>query len=149
MKRDRDDEDFRGLSEQYNHREEGCVFCEMPTDRIIYEDELALAIRDQYPVTEGHTLIIPKRHSSDYFDLFQPEINAANRAMKNIRHQILEADPTVTGINVGTNSGKAAGQIVFHCHIHLIPRREGDVVNPRGGVRGVIPKRQRYKAGDT
>ena len=65
-----------------------------------------------------------------------------------MRHRILEADPTVTGINVGTNSGEAAGQTVFHCHIHLIPRREGDVVNPRGGVRGVIPERQRYKAGD-
>ena len=144
MKRDRDDTDFRGVAEQYKHRDEGCIFCELSAERIIYEDELVLATRDKYPVTEGHTLIVPKRHVSDYFDLFQPELNAVNRAVNEMRREIQGADSAVAGFNVGVNSGEPAGQTVFHCHIHLIPRRLGDTENARGGVRGVIPGRQGY-----
>ncbi len=144
MKRDRDDTDFRGLAKQYDHRESGCIFCELPSDRIVFENELAVVIRDGFPVTEGHSLIIPKRHVADYFELFQPELNAIHALMHETRSKLLEGDPGIDGFNSGINSGEAAGQTVFHCHVHLIPRRKGDVENPRGGVRGVIPGKQSY-----
>lgn len=143
-KRDRDDTDFRGIAEAYDDRSPGCPFCELPKQRIVSENELAIAFRDGFPVTEHHTLIIPKRHISDYFDLFQPERNAMQALMEEQRTLILEIDPTVTAFNVGVNAGADAGQTVFHCHMHLIPRRTGDVAEPRGGVRGVIPAKQKY-----
>jgi diadenosine tetraphosphate (Ap4A) HIT family hydrolase len=143
-KRDRDDTDFRGMSAAYAGRSEGCAFCELPAERIIAENELALAFRDGFPVTEHHTLIIPKRHVSDFFDLFQPERNAMQALMEQQRALILQIDPTVTAFNVGINAGADAGQTIFHCHMHLIPRRKGDVEEPRGGVRGVIPAKQKY-----
>ena len=143
-KRDRDDTDFRGMAEAYSERSTGCPFCELPPKRIVSENELALAFRDGFPVTEHHTLIIPKRHVSDYFDLFQPERNAMQLLMEEQRSLILSIDPTVTAFNVGINAGAEAGQTVFHCHMHLIPRRKGDVEEPRGGVRGVIPAKQKY-----
>lgn len=144
MKRDRDDTDFRGTADAYASRCEGCAFCELPTQRIVAGNELALAFRDGFPVTEHHTLIIPKRHVSDYFDLFQPERNAMQLLMEQQRALILEGDPSVTAFNVGINAGADAGQTIFHCHMHLIPRRKGDVEEPRGGVRGVIPAKQKY-----
>ena len=98
----------------------------------------------RFPVTELHTLIIPKRHAADYFDLYQPELNAIHQMLTEQRQVILDVDATVLRFNVGVNSGSDAGQTIFHAHIHLIPRREGDVVDPRGGVRGVIPIRQGY-----
>lgn len=143
-KRDRDDTDFRGMADAYDSRSEGCAFCELPPQRIVAENELALAFRDGFPVTEHHTLIIPKRHVSDYFDLFQPERNAMQVLMEQQRALILEGDPSVTAFNVGINAGADAGQTIFHCHMHLIPRRKGDVEEPRGGVRGVIPAKQKY-----
>ncbi len=143
-KRDRDDTDFRGIAQAYHERSTGCAFCELPQERIIAENELALAFRDGFPVTEHHTLIIPKRHVSDYFDLFQPERNAMQALMEEQRELILQADKTVSAFNVGINAGADAGQTIFHCHMHLIPRRKGDVDEPRGGVRGVIPSKQRY-----
>ena len=143
-KRDRDDADFRGVAETYNQREEGCVFCEIPSERVIAENELCYAIRDGFPVTPLHSLIIPKRHVSDYFDLFQPELNAIHRMLNDLRSDIQRDDPEVTGFNVGINAGESAGQTIFHCHVHLIPRRSGDASNPRGGVRGVIPDKQAY-----
>ncbi len=88
--------------------------------------------------------VIPKRHVSDYFDLHQPERNAIEEMLHAQRQSILEQDNTVTGFNVGINAGASAGQTVFHVHVHLIPRRDGDVVDPRGGVRGVIPSKQGY-----
>jgi diadenosine tetraphosphate (Ap4A) HIT family hydrolase len=143
-KRDRDDTDFRGMAEAYAERSTDCPFCELPPERIVSENELALAFRDGFPVTEHHTLIIPKRHVSDYFDLFQPERNAMQSLMEEQRSLILGLDSTVSGFNIGINAGAAAGQTVFHCHMHLIPRRKGDVEEPRGGVRGVIPAKQKY-----
>jgi ATP adenylyltransferase len=143
-KRDRDATDFRGMAEAYTNRSEGCPFCELPSARIVAENELALAFRDGFPVTEHHTLIIPKRHVSDYFDLFQPERNAMQALMEQQRALILQIDPSVTAFNVGINAGPDAGQTIFHCHIHLIPRRNRDVDEPRGGVRGVIPAKQQY-----
>jgi diadenosine tetraphosphate (Ap4A) HIT family hydrolase len=81
---------------------------------------------------------------AEYFDLYQPELNAVHALLGNQRAKILAIDPTVTGFNVGINSGKDAGQTIFHVHVHLIPRRDGDVADPTGGVRGVIPKKQKY-----
>lgn len=144
MKRDRDDTDFRGIHDSYSDREEGCLFCEIPEDRIIAENELAYAIRDGFPVTDLHTLVIPKRHISSYFDLGRPEVNACNMLLEHMKNDIESQDSTVTGFNIGINAGEDAGQTIFHCHIHLMPRRKGDVEEPRGGVRGVIPNMQKY-----
>ena len=143
-KRNTDDTDFRDVAESYNNRLNDCLFCNDYAGRLIAENELCFAIRDGFPVTEHHTLIIPKRHVADYFDLYQPELNAIHQMIAEQRKGILEADSSVLGFNVGINSGAVAGQTVFHAHIHLIPRREGDVVDPRGGVRGVIPSKQGY-----
>jgi ATP adenylyltransferase len=101
-------------------------------------------IRDRFPVTEHHALVIPKRHVASYFDLGQAEINAINQLLVTAKKAIQEVYETVTGFNVGVNSGESAGQTVFHCHVHLIPRRDGDVDNPRGGVRHVIPGKGNY-----
>ncbi|MBF9060728.1 HIT domain-containing protein [Rhodobacterales bacterium HKCCSP123] len=144
MKRDRDDADFRGVADKYEDRKEGCVFCELPPDRILSENELAFVIRDAFPVTEGHSLIIPKRHVADYFDLFRPEVNAIQSLLHTTRLDLLGQDPKIAGFNMGVNSGAAAGQTVFHCHVHLFPRRTGDVPEPRGGVRGAVPGKQSY-----
>jgi ATP adenylyltransferase len=145
MKRDRDDTDFRQVRESYEHRESGCLFCEIPSKRIIGENELAYAILDSFPVTDQHTLIIPKRHIDDYFFLYQPERNAIQRLIEERRQAILDSDSTVTGFNVGINVGEDSGQTIMHCHTHIIPRRKGDVADARGGVRGVIPDKQNYK----
>lgn len=143
-KRDRDDTDLRGIADSYADRSPGCPFCELPPQRIVSENELAIAFRDGFPVTEHHTLIISKRHVSDYFDLFQPERNAMQALMEEQRALIVQDDPSVTAFNIGINAGADAGQTIFHCHMHLIPRRKGDVEEPRGGVRGVIPSKQKY-----
>ena len=143
-KRAEDDTDFRGILDSYSDRDADCVFCNNCAGRIIAENELCFAIRDGFPVTDLHTLIIPKRHVADYFDLYQPELNAIHDLLSRQRQSIMHEDKTVTGFNVGINAGKSAGQTVFHVHIHLIPRRNGDVEEPRGGVRGVIPRNQSY-----
>lgn len=139
MKRDRDNTDFRAVRDSYKHKEDGCLFCGAVGDRIVEENALAYAINDGYPVTPLHSLIIPKRHVPDYFSLSRPELNACNRLLNHMKDFIQEKDPTVVGFNIGMNAGEAAGQTVIHCHIHLIPRRAGDVENPRGGVRHTIP----------
>lgn len=144
MKCDRDDTDFRNVKESYNKREENCLFCEIDKTRIIAENELAYVILDGFPVTEFHSLIIPKRHSSTYFELGQAEINACNQLLFQTKDDIQFKDKTVSGFNIGINNGESAGQTVFHCHIHLIPRRNMDVENPRGGVRHTIPGKGSY-----
>ena len=121
-----------------------CIFCNIETSDYLYEDDLVFVVDDRNAVTPGHKLLIPKRHVADYFDLTQEEISAINDAAQRQRKQLLESDPTITGFNFGTNCGEAAGQTIFHAHVHLIPRRDGDVENPRGGVRGVIPGKQGY-----
>jgi len=143
-KRDRDDTDFRENKEYYDNRVQDCLFCEIEDERILLQNELAYAILDGFPVTEMHTLIIPKRHAATYFDLTQAEINATNSLMTQLKLDIEQADTAVTGFNIGMNSGESAGQTIFHCHIHLIPRRNGDVENPRGGVRHLIPGKGSY-----
>jgi ATP adenylyltransferase len=144
QKRDRDDTDFTAVRQSYQDRETDCPFCDLPRDRIILENELAVAIRDGYPVTEGHTLIIPRRHVSDYFYLHQPERNSIEQLVHECRNNLLSSDKDIDGFNIGTNAGTSAGQTVSHAHIHLIPRRTGDTDNPRGGVRGVISDKQSY-----
>jgi len=143
-KGNKDDADLRGISESYKDREKGCLFCEIPTKRIIAENSLAYAVYDGYPVTEKHTLVFPKRHTATYFDLYQPELNACNQLLESIKEKILDQDKSVTAFNIGINNGEDAGQTIYHCHIHLIPRRKGDVESPRGGVRGIIPGKQSY-----
>jgi len=122
-----------------------CLFCNSKISGIAHENNLAYASYDTYPVSEFHCLIIPKRHVIDYFELTDEELVACNDLIKVIKEEILIKDKNVKAFNIGTNAGKIAGQSIMHCHIHLIPRREGDVENPQGGVRSVIPQKQHYK----
>ena len=121
-----------------------CPFYNIESERIVEQNELFFAIRDLYPVTLFHTLLIPTRHVQTYFDLDDNEVAALDVILKSQRENILVQDPKVSVFNVGYNAGKDAGQTVMHCHIHLIPRRHGDVQDPPGGVRGVIPAKQKY-----
>jgi diadenosine tetraphosphate (Ap4A) HIT family hydrolase len=121
-----------------------CIFCNEKKNNIVDENDHAYASYDPYPVSKKHCLIVPKRHVKDYFDLSEKEILACNQLIKSMKIKIEEKDKSVKGFNIGTNSGKAAGQSIMHCHVHLIPRREGDVKNPQGGVRSVIPLKQYY-----
>jgi diadenosine tetraphosphate (Ap4A) HIT family hydrolase len=143
QKRDRDDTNFTEIQRSYAVRDSSCVFCNAES-RIIDENELAFVIKDGYEVTEHHSLVIPKRHVADYFELHMPERNAIEELLKKRREELLREDDTITGFNVGANVGESARQSVFHVHVHLIPRRDGDVDNPRGGVRHVIPCRGGY-----
>jgi len=121
-----------------------CIFCNEKKNNILDENDHAYASYDPYPVSKKHCLIVPKRHVKNYFDLSEKEILACNQLIKSMKIKIEEKDKSVKGFNIGTNSGKAAGQSIMHCHVHLIPRREGDVKNPQGGVRSVIPLKQYY-----
>lgn len=123
-----------------------CVFCELAHEasRMIAENETCIAFADRNPVTAGHTLVIPKRHEADYFQLTAAERQDIQALLEGRRAELLAADATISGFNIGVNIGAAAGQTVFHCHVHLIPRRQGDTPEPRGGVRGVIPAKQAY-----
>ena len=122
-----------------------CLFCDSKKSGIAHENDLAYASYDSYPVSDHHCLIIPKRHIKDYFDMTNDELIACNDLIQIVKNEILRKDVNVKGFNIGTNVGKIAGQSIMHCHIHLIPRREGDVDNPQGGVRSVIPNNQHYK----
>ena len=121
-----------------------CPFCETTDLAILERNDYLYAIRDKFPVTELHTLLIPFRHVESYFDLDNAEIDAFNELLLSQKKNLLGQDKNISGFNVGFNSGEDAGQTVMHCHIHLIPRRHGDMENPRGGVRGVIPERRDY-----
>ena len=121
-----------------------CVFCEkFDSDRIIYEDSTWMAVLDGFPVSKGHTLLIPKRHCETYFDLNDVE-NGTLCATINVVKRNLDTRYNPSGYNIGVNCGKSAGQTVPHCHIHIIPRYDGDVEDPRGGIRGCIPSRMKY-----
>ncbi len=122
-----------------------CIFCKIRKDQLRFENQLAYSSIDSYPVSELHSLIVPKRHVETYFELTNEEIQACNELILKTKEKILKQDSSVKGFNIGTNAGKVAGQSIMHCHIHLIPRREGDVENPQGGVRSVISKKQHYK----
>lgn len=120
-----------------------CPFCQLPLERIIAQNEHAFAIRDAYPVSPGHTLIIPRRHIASFFDTTQEEKNAL-LALLDEAKRIVEYEQKPDSYNIGINDGAAAGQTVPHLHIHLIPRYTGDAEDPRGGVRWVVPEKARY-----
>lgn len=146
-KRNTDDTDFRVHRELYKERSAACLFCEAQhpeAKRVVASNTLAFAIRDHYPVTPLHTLILPMRHVADYFDLKQPEVNAVHALLQQEKDRLRSQDSSIDGFNIGMNCGETAGQTIFHCHVHLIPRRKGDVENPRGGVRHLIPGKGFY-----
>jgi ATP adenylyltransferase len=124
-----------------------CLFCDLQTSdrgRIIAENDLAYAVRDGFPVSRYHTLFIPKRHTFDFFGLTSEELVAIQALISDHKKQIEALDASVEGFNVGMNCGEIAGQSIWHCHVHLIPRRKGDVKNPRGGVRNIISGKGDY-----
>lgn len=121
-----------------------CIFCNKSKLNIIFEDETFYVIRDAYPVTKDHTLIILNEHDKTYFDLEDKDIVQLNNIIKSQKKSLMDEDNSITGFNIGINQGESAGQTVMHLHIHLIPRRNGDVTDPRGGVRGVISSKQKY-----
>ena len=125
---------------------EDCIFCNKINCRVISSTKHFFIIRDTaYPVTKHHTLIITNRHISSYFDLDKNEIAELDKVIKQQKKELKNLDSSISGFNIGVNIGEDAGQSIMHCHIHLIPRRKGDVKDPRGGVRGVIPEKQKYK----
>jgi diadenosine tetraphosphate (Ap4A) HIT family hydrolase len=128
-----------------NAAPDGCVFCaSRDGPRVVARNELSFAVRDTTPVTALHTLVLPPRHTPTYFDLTAEECASANDLLRDLRDEIVKTDPSVEGFNIGANVGAVSGQSIFHCHIHLIPRRKGDIDNPLGGVRAVIPDKMRY-----
>ncbi|OIJ20956.1 diadenosine tetraphosphate hydrolase [Anaerobacillus alkalidiazotrophicus] len=118
-----------------------CPFCN--PKNIVFENDLAFAIFDIFPVNKGHLLIIPKRHVSDFFDTTLEERAAINQLLEDGKALLAEKYQP-DGYNIGINCGETAGQTIFHVHVHLIPRYKGDMENPRGGVRGVIPEKRIY-----
>jgi ATP adenylyltransferase len=126
-------------------KDNNCIFCTKINCKVVSSNKYFFVIRDtSYPVTKHHTLIISNRHVSDYFDLNIDELDYLNKELKKQKEKLVELDNKITGFNIGVNVGKDSGQSILHCHIHLIPRRKGDVKDPRGGVRGVIPSKQKY-----
>ena len=123
-----------------------CPFCNLPRDRIVFDSELALVIRDKFPVSPGHTLIVPKRHVASFCDT-TPEEQAALLKLLRIARVDLDHVHHPAAYNVGVNDGAAAGQTVMHLHVHLIPRFTGDMPNPRGGVRHCIRGKGYYDPG--
>ncbi len=121
-----------------------CPFCIIEEGReIIIENELTYATYDKFPVSNGHALIIPKRHCSNYFDLSIVEQSSCLNLMNSVK-EIITQKLHPDGFNIGINIDEAAGQTIPHVHVHLIPRYQGDVREPKGGVRGVIPGRKKY-----
>jgi len=137
--------DFRNWASERLANQEGCLFCDDITIRQVAENDVAFARTDKHPTSEGHTLIIPKRHVVSYHDLHPYEISKMHELMGQVRNELVKKDKTIAGFNVGVNDGKVAGQSIMHVHMHLIPRRKGDVENPQGGIRHVIPGKGHYK----
>lgn len=121
-----------------------CPFCGSTSP--VLENRLAFALHDRYPVTEGHLLILPRRHYADFFDSSTEELEAIRDLLWQGRH-LLEQRYHPDGYNIGVNCGLTSGQTILHLHVHLIPRYQGDVEDPTGGVRGVIPAKQQYPTG--
>ena len=122
-----------------------CLFCNTKEGSFTNQNELAYASYDTYPVSKYHCLIIPKRHIKDFFELTDEELVACNDLIRKVKDEVIKKDPNIDGFNLGTNIGRVSGQSILHCHFHLIPRRSGDVENPQGGIRSVIPNKQHYK----
>jgi len=120
-----------------------CPFCSLPDDRMVFRSDHTVTIRDAFPVSEGHTLIIPRRHVQSFFDLRAIEKAALLQALDEAK-EALDREFTPDGYNIGINDGAAAGQTVWHLHVHLIPRYRGDAPDPRGGIRKIFPERAKY-----
>ena len=123
---------------------EACPFCDLPPERIVAENALALATPDAFPASPGHTLVVPRRHVASWFDATPAEQEAILALVARVKDE-LEHDRRPDGYNIGINVGEAAGQTVMHLHVHLIPRYTRDVDDPRGGVRYAIPDKGNYK----
>ncbi|MCI0491062.1 MAG: HIT domain-containing protein [Blastocatellia bacterium] len=135
-KRDRDEQDFRDFG--INESVKDCDFCDL-NDRVIYTCNTAHYIRDAFPITQQHSLIVPRRHVTTINDLPAVEIGDLFRLAKIVKVDLQHSDKTITGFNLGFNEGISAGQTMAHLHLHIIPRRQGDVADPQGGIRGIIP----------
>lgn len=120
-----------------------CPFCNLLSSKVNLENELAVAIYDGFPVSPGHSLIVPKRHIVSFFDATREEQSALLGLLEDMKN-VLEIDLKPAGFNIGINVGEAAGQTVMHLHIHLIPRYKGDQPDPRGGVRWIFPDKAAY-----
>jgi diadenosine tetraphosphate (Ap4A) HIT family hydrolase len=122
---------------------DSCPFCSLPEERLVDANDLAVVIRDGFPVSKGHSLVIPRRHVGSWFDVTPEEQRALLALLGRARRQ-LDGEFSPDGYNIGINDGPAAGQTVRHLHIHLIPRYAGDTEDPRGGVRWVFPHKAAY-----
>ena len=120
-----------------------CPFCYIRTESTLLFNEVGVAIADTFPVTNGHTLVLPRRHVASLYELDEAEQAALWRLVAQVRQQLSDRHRT-DGFNIGLNDGQAAGQTIGHAHIHIIPRYNGDVPDPRGGVRWVVPDRAAY-----
>jgi len=138
----------KGLQEAMGYQgdlDPNCLFCRwIRAGKAVETLGTVAAFEDGYPVTEGHLLIVPLRHTVDWFSMTEQEIRDSEALIRTLSEKISKNDPSVTGFNIGMNIGESAGQTVFHAHTHLIPRRDGDCDNPRGGVRGVIDGKRCY-----
>jgi ATP adenylyltransferase len=143
QKMDKDDTDFRIWDSLYEQKEEQCPFCNLKSD-VLTSNNAAIAFADRYPITKYHTLVVPLRHVTSFFDLGSYEYNACISLIHEVKRLIIKKDITVTAFNIGINDGIDAGQTILHNHIHVIPRRNGDVTNPRGGIRNIIPSTIKY-----
>jgi len=119
----------------------GCPFCKQAD--ALFENDLAFAIYDRYPVSPGHILVIPRRHFSDIFEATPEELHALAGIVRRVK-EFAEGEYAPDGYNIGINRGRTAGQSILHVHIHFIPRYEGDRRDPTGGIRGVIPRKRKY-----
>lgn len=122
---------------------DNCPFCNLPSERVIADWPLCRVVRDNFPVSEGHTLIIPKRHFPSFFDCSEAERAALMEALDAAKRD-LDRRLRPDGYNIGINDGPSAGQTIQHLHVHLIPRYIGDQADPRGGVRWIFPDKARY-----
>jgi diadenosine tetraphosphate (Ap4A) HIT family hydrolase len=121
----------------------GCPFCPPPQDRVAFTTDDVVGLWDAFPVSPGHLLLIPRRHVATWFDA-TPEERVALTVATNTARELIDARHAPQGYNIGMNVGRAAGQTVFHLHVHVIPRYDHDVPDPRGGVRHVIPQMANY-----
>lgn len=119
-----------------------CIFCDVPEGLVLLRTATCILRLDDFPVTAGHALAMPRRHVETVFDMDRAEWMDCRRLLYFYRDLISEQDPTVTGFNIGINCGRSADQTVFHAHIHIVPRRDGDEDDPEGAVRGAIPGRK-------
>ena len=126
--------------------EKPCPFCSLPAERIEFSNQYGLVIKDGFPISPGHTLVIPRRHVRSFFDLEPEERDALMALLDEAKRRVQQAFKS-DAYNIGINDGAAAGQTVPHLHIHLIPRYEGDCQDPRGGVRWIVPDKADYWTG--